>query len=232
MPGQFFHALFVVVLNLLLVALGIGEHDALQFFVGEFQLTHLLGDMLAQVEQEAIVGILLELILNLFLNLGCKFLSRGHCSFWEDLVEEFLIERTWHVASDFGNLEVEITLVLQSLLLFHLQQAGQFGFAIVVSLGGVEANHIVHLGTLEQFLLLVVSTEILRQHHHTFCRHAAFQGVAFLVKFGDDTFDHVILLIRFHLLITATTLTVHLNLVLHHLVADNDVVVINLVLLG
>ena len=131
MPSQFLNALVKLSIHLSLIAC-VSKKNLLQFLLGELQLAHLLGHMLAHIEQELIIAVLLELVCDQVLHLRTEISLCLHLATREHAVKQFLIEWAWHKTSDFCNLEVEFTLVIQSISLLDLQQRGQLSLVVVI----------------------------------------------------------------------------------------------------
>ena len=225
MPGQLLDALVVVLLHEAFLLVGVVQaHDALQQGVGEFQLAHFRRQHLAQVEHELVVAVGYELAGDDFLHLGAELFFAVHHAFAEHLVENLLVEVARHEAGDFLYLEAEVGLHFGSGFLVNLQQGGELGGVAVPRSVGVEHEHVVHFRVGEDGFLLIV-LHVGGHHDGAFHLDAAFLGVAGFVQFGEQAFQHVLVLVGVHLVIVAVALGVHLHLVVHHLVGDVNRVV-------
>ena len=131
MPSQFFNTLVKLGIHLLLVT-SVGEQNAAQLLLRELQLTNLLGHILAYVKDELVIAVLLELTGNQFLHTSTELFLSLYFATGEHLIEESLIEGTGYETCNLSNLEVELTLVVQSILLIYLQQRSHLSLVIVV----------------------------------------------------------------------------------------------------
>ena len=154
----------------------------------------------------------------------------GHVSA-QHLVEQFLVQVARNHAGDFLNLEAEVTLVAGHFFLLDFQQGGQFRLVVVKRNRRIEHQHGVGLGTVEDGFLLVV-LHIGRHHDGTFHLHTLFFRIAVLIEFGQQTLQHILVLVVFHLLILAVALSVHIDLLLYHFVGHVDVIVVHCIVVG
>jgi len=230
-PSQFFDALVIVFLHeLLVLVLIVQAHDALQQFIGELQLTHLIHQVLADIEQEFVVAVGSELYTDSLFHLGAEFFFGLHYILTEHLIEDFLVQFARHEAGNFIHLEAEVRLQFTGTFLVDFEQRSQFGSVAVPSSMGVEHEHVVHLGIGKDSLLVVV-LHIRRHHNGVFHLDAILLHGAVVVEFGQQTFQHVIVCIHIYALILTVTLGVHFDLSVHHFVGHLNVIVVHLIFL-
>ena len=168
------------------------------------------------------------LLCNLLLDFAAEFFFALDNAFAQYLVEEFLIELSRNETADFVHLIGKLACVVGSLFLSHLEQGGELGVTTSVSLGGVEGEDIVHLGSGEDVLLLLVF-EIGGHECSVLNDEAAILGLTILVQFCENTANEVALLVLVDVFVVASTTSELLHLVFQFFFAHLNVVVFHVV---
>ena len=229
-PCQLLDALLVVLLyELLTLILVVSQHDALQECIWECQLANLLLAVLAYIEDELVVRVVNQLLLQALSDLSTESSLVLHVSILtEYLLEELLVNLVLLEALDLCDLEAELRLQVSNSLTLDLQERRNLCIVLWVSLLRVESDYITHLSVIEEILLLLY-LDVTRHQDSTLNSDTTFLGVTVLVELTDITLQKVVLLILLALLVATCTLSVHLYLLVEDLVANLDVIVINLV---
>ena len=76
---------------------------------------------------------------------------------------------------------------------------------------------------------LFIIFHVRRHHYSTFHLNTTLFGITFFIQFSKQTFQHVIVLVNVYLVILAVTLSVSLDLVIHHFVCNFNSIVIYLI---
>ena len=230
MPSQLLNALIIVLSNIFFsLFFVVQQHDAFQQCIREFQLTHFLHHHLANIDQELIIAVSNESCCDFFLNLSTEFFFCLHNTFTESLIEQFLIQFTSNKASDFFYLEAEVGFHILSNILVDFQQRTQFRLVSVKSNVRIEYQYIVYFCISEDSFLFVI-LHIRRHHNRTFYLNAAFFRIAFFVQLSQQTFQHIIILISIYCIVFTGALSIHLHLVVDHLVRYFNRIIIYLIL--
>ena len=106
-----------------------------------------------------------------------------------------------------------------------LQQRSQFCFVVIESYRRIEYQYSVCLCTVEDSLLVIV-LHVRRHHYCTFYLDTAFFCAAVFIQLSQQTFQHVVFLILFYLVVFGSALSIHLHLLVYHCVCYFDIVVI------
>ena len=231
-PCQFFQAGSEVLFNVFVIlVLVVDLHDALEGGFGELQLADTLSQVCTQIQHQFVLAVNGELTFHLLLDISTELFFATYNTFAQNLVKQFLVDGACLVSGNFSNLETEVRLHFCSFLFADLQQRAQFNIVVLVCLCRVEYQYIIYLGTVELGLFFLV-LHVVGQHYRTFHLNTAFQYVAFSVQLAQDTLYHVAFLALVNLIVLASALCIVLHLLVHHLVAYLNLVVVQRVLVA
>ena len=160
------------------------------------------------------------------LNLSAHLFFRLHSARFKHAIEEFLVESSRHETADFFHLESEVTVVLCSLFLAHLEESSEFVLAVCHR--GIESDDITHLSAFKN-LLLVVVYEVSRHQASLVECETAFEHVTLLVLLRECTAEDVAVSIFFYVFRVTSLLSKVLHLSVDLLFAHLDVIVRELV---
>ena len=230
MPLQFLDAALEVLLHVVgILVLVVLQHHALQQGLWEGHLAHLLLHIGAQVDQELIVAVALQLWLDGLCNLLTEGLLILHRSLAEHAVEELLVHFCWLEMADLVDLITEVAVQVFHLLLVHFQQGSHLGVVVRIGLLGVEGNHVTLLCSVEEFALLVL-LDIGGHNHCSLVAEAVFLRVTLLVEFAQGTCQRIVAAEGLGILEFTSLRSVHLHLVVDEFVVYLDIIIGQLVL--
>ena len=232
MPTEFLDTCLEVLLHEVgTLVLVIVQHHTLQDSLWELQFAHLLLHVLADIEQELIVAVCLELLTDLVCDLLAELLLILHSALAEGLVEQRLIHLCLHEAADLCDLIGEVALVVLHVLFLDLQQGRHLHVALRICLAGIPGDDVAQLSAIEEFLL-VVHLHILGHQHCVGNGDATLFHITLLVQLTQVALQHVTLLWvkLLSLLVLSCTLLVHLHLLVDEFIVNSDVIVVDLIL--
>ena len=131
------------------------HQEALEEFVGQFQIAHFLAEYAFCIHSEAIVAIVFELIGEHILHLFDEFFFAFSHVFSEHIVEEILVHFRILVHQNFMNQELEVAFNV-GLFFVHIQQRSQFCEIAIGGFEGIVHHHIAQFSVHEfGFFILV-----------------------------------------------------------------------------
>ena len=136
-----------------------------------------------------------------------------------------------YIAGNFCNLIREVSLDVLSLFFCDFQEGRNLYFRLE-SLLWVERDDIASLALCKKLLLLfILILHISRQHYSVSNLYATLLCRAVSIELAKVTLQHVAFLVVVNLLILTATRSVSVNLVVHHLLVNLNVIVCYLVAL-